>query len=109
MWFKKNNFSRQFCHLKKLKLVNSQTVFFSTIIVAAMIMLLVYLTGLGNHRSLYRNSLITTTILLIVFFCFIAIGLYRGWKLKDTMGNFWNHFSKLKNQNGIMTFRAIQD
>lgn len=82
--------------MKKRHLINSRTVFLSTVIVAALIMLLVYLTGLENHRSLYRNSLITTTVLLIVFFCFIATGLYRGWKLKDTLGNFWNHFSKLK-------------
>jgi hypothetical protein len=88
--------AKLFYNLKKRHLVNSRTVFFSTIIVAAMIILLVYLTGLENHRSLYRNSLITTTILLVVFFCFIATGLYRGWKLKDTLGNFWNHFSKLR-------------
>lgn len=90
-------------YLKKLNLINSRTVFFSTMIVASTIMLIVYLTGLENHRSLYTNALITTTILLFVFFCFMATGLYRGWKLKDTLGDLTNYFSRLKkpgNSNG---------
>lgn len=82
--------------MKKLNLINSRTVFFSTLIVVVTIMLLVYLTGLENHRSLYLNSLITTTILSFIFFCFITTGLYRGWKLKDTMGDITRHFSKIK-------------
>jgi len=59
-------------------------------------MLVVYLTGLKSHRSLYLNSLITTTILSFVFFCFITVGLFRGWKLKDTIGNLTHYFSRLK-------------
>lgn len=82
--------------MKKLNLINSRTVFFSTLIVAGAIMLVVYITGLEDHRSLYLNSLITTTILLFVFFCFITIGLFRGWKLKDTIGNLTGYFSRLK-------------
>ncbi len=82
--------------LKKINLINSSTIFFSTLIVAFIISLCVYLTGLHNHRSLYSNSLITTTILTTVLFCFIAVGLYNGWKLKDTLGNFRNYFNKLK-------------
>lgn len=52
------------------------------------IILIVYLTGLNNHRSFYLNSLFSTTIISVVFLVFIATGLYRGWKLKDTLGDF---------------------
>lgn len=76
-------------------------------IVASTIMLIVYLTGLENHRSLYTNALITTTILLFVFFCFMATGLYRGWKLKDTLGDLTNYFSKLKNLEIQMAEQAV--
>ncbi|MBK7434631.1 MAG: hypothetical protein IPI66_12555 [Chitinophagaceae bacterium] len=82
--------------MKKINLVNSRTVFFSTLIVSSTIILIVYLTGLADHRSLYQNSLITTTVLSAVFFCFITTGLYRGWKLKDTLGDLTRYFSKLK-------------
>ncbi len=59
-------------------------------------MLVVYLTGLESHRSLYLNALITTTLLSFVFFCFITTGLYRGWKLKENLGKLTSYFSKLK-------------
>jgi hypothetical protein len=57
---------------------------------------MVYLAGLKDHRSLYHNSIVITSILSIVFFAFIFIGLFSGWKLKDTLGNLTTHFSKLK-------------
>ena len=82
--------------MKKLHLVNAFTVFIATIIVVAFILLLVYFTGLENHRSLYKNGLLSTTILALLLFCFISFGLYNGWKLKDTLGNFTKYFSKLK-------------
>lgn len=89
-------------NLKRLNLINSSTVFISTILVISCITLIVYLTGIESHRSLYRNSLITTTVLFFVFLCFITRGLYKGWKLKDTMGNFRKYFGilkKLENKN----------
>jgi hypothetical protein len=82
--------------VKNSRLINSETVFYFTLIVAGSIMLIVYITGLVDHRSLYLNSLITTTILSFIFFCFITTGLYKGWKLKDTLGKLTNYFSKLK-------------
>ena len=73
-------------------LVNSKTVFISTLIVLPTLSLLIYLTGIRNHRTLYLNSLISTTILSMVFFSFITIGLYNGWKLRDSYGNFLEKF-----------------
>jgi hypothetical protein len=74
--------------LRKSYLINSGTVFLATLIVVPTVVLIVYLTGLDNHRSFYLNSLLSTTILSVVFLAFMATGLYRGWKLKDTLGDF---------------------
>lgn len=72
--------------MKKRRLINSGTVFTATLLVVGILSLVVYLTGLKEHRSLYLNSLLSTTIISIVFMVFITTGLYRGWKLKDTIG-----------------------
>ncbi|MCH5688338.1 hypothetical protein LWM68_31190 [Niabella sp. W65] len=82
--------------LNKPKLINSRTAFVSTVIVIPVLTLIVYLSGLQSHRSLYLNSLISTTILSLTFFIFITTGLYNGWKLKDGYGNFIDKFSYLK-------------
>ncbi len=44
---------------------------------------LVYLTGLTSHRSLLDNSLISLTVLALVFFLFLVIGLYNGLNVID--------------------------
>jgi hypothetical protein len=84
--------------MKKRQLINSGTVFTATLMVAGMLSLIVYLTGLNQHRSLYLNSLLSTTIISVAFMAFITTGLYRGWKLKDTIGKLTDGFSwqKLK-------------
>lgn len=68
------------------RLINSHTVFLSTLIVVPTLILIVYFTGIEQHRSLYLNSLISTTIISLVMLVFITSGLYNGWKLKDTIG-----------------------
>lgn len=83
-------------NLKRQKVVNAKTVFLSTLIVVPTLTLLVYVSGIEAHRTLYVNSLLSTTILSIVFFLFIATGLYSGWKLKDTLGNFLDKFHRWK-------------
>jgi hypothetical protein len=82
--------------LKRPNLINSRTVFIATIIVIPALALIVYLQGINNHRSLYVNAIISTTILSIVFLIFITIGLYNGWKLRDEMGNFLKKFDLWK-------------
>lgn len=61
--------------------------------------LFVYLTGIKEHRTLYLNSLISTSIVSIVFLTFITLGLYKGWKLKDDLGNFLDKFQLWKKPN----------
>lgn len=43
--------------------LTTRLVFTITLIVIALTILSVWLFGLGNHRSLYNNSLLSTTIL----------------------------------------------
>ncbi len=74
--------------MPRINLINSKTVFFSTLIVVPTLTLIVYLTGINQHRTLYLNS--------IILFLFIFIGLYNGWKLKDNLGNIIDNFNKLK-------------
>ncbi|MBI3220651.1 MAG: hypothetical protein HYZ44_14140 [Bacteroidetes bacterium] len=47
-------------------------------LVAALTLIRVYFWGLGQHRTFFENSMISITILSVVFFLFISIGLYRG-------------------------------
>jgi hypothetical protein len=83
--------------LARINLINSKTVFFSTLIVVPTLTLIVYLTGINKHRSLYLNSILSTSILSTVLFLFIFIGLYRGWKIKDNLGNILDSFDDLRN------------
>lgn len=69
-------------------LVNSKTIFLSTIIVVPLLTLIIYLEGLHYHRTIYLNSLLSTSLVSVVFLIFITTGLYRGWKLKDELGDF---------------------
>lgn len=77
------------------KLTTSQTerqylttkkIFIISIIVAALTIIGIWIFGLGQHRTLYENSVLSTTILSVAFFLFLAINLYRGVKLKDDLG-----------------------
>ncbi len=68
------------------RLVTSKTVFYITIIVAVLTILSIWLLGLGSHRTLFANSLLSTTILSGAFFLFLTVGLYNGIKLKDDLG-----------------------
>ena len=83
--------------MSRTNLINSKTVFFSTLIVVPTLTLIVYLTGIAQHRTLYLNSILSTSILSVVFFLFISIGLFKGWKLKDNLGNILNNFERLRN------------
>jgi hypothetical protein len=89
--------------LARFNLISSRLVFFATIIIVPTILLIVYFTGLEDHRSLYQNSLITTTILSVTLFGFTFCGLYLGWKLKETMGNFKNFIPKAPSRIGSNT------
>jgi len=76
--------------LSTCRLVGARQVFIISLIVIALTAGLVFLQGLGNHRSLLVNSVLTTTILSVAFFSFVAIGLYRGIKLKHDFEIDWS-------------------
>ncbi len=64
--------------LSTYRLVGARQVFIISLIVIALTAGIVFLQGLGIHRSLLVNSVLTTTILSAAFFSFVAIGLYKG-------------------------------
>jgi hypothetical protein len=68
------------------KLVTSKTVFTVTIVVTTLTILNVWVFGLGQHRTIFENSVLSTSILSVAFFLFLTIGLYKGLKLKDDLG-----------------------
>jgi hypothetical protein len=68
------------------KLITSKPLFVITLIVAVITILAIWLFGLGQQRTLFENSILSTTILSVAFFLFITIGLYKGIRLKDNVG-----------------------
>jgi hypothetical protein len=56
--------------------------------------LAVWLLGLGQHRTLFANSLISTSILFAAFFLFTTVGLYHGVKLRDDVGRLTDRISR---------------
>ncbi|WP_066835981.1 hypothetical protein [Rufibacter ruber] len=82
-------------------LLNSSTVFSLTLLVLGLTVLGVYLFGLGRHHTFFQNSLLSTTLLSVVFFGFVSVGLYRGIKLRDTLGKVTDRIPfRRKKQNG---------
>ncbi len=75
---------------KTYRLIESKAVFKISLLVAALTIIGVYFWGLGQHHTFFENSIISTTILSLVFFLFITVGLYRGVKLKDNLGQITN-------------------
>ncbi|WP_312075932.1 hypothetical protein [Chryseobacterium sp.] len=69
---------------------------YSTLSIIVLVILCVWFSGINSHRSLFQNSLISTSILAGAFFLFISSGLYFGLKLKENIGVLVNK-EKLKN------------
>ncbi|GAA4371651.1 hypothetical protein [Hymenobacter koreensis] len=68
------------------RLLPSKRVFFITLAVSTFTVLLVWFIGLRQDWSLFKDSLITLTVLSISFFAFVTVGLWSGVKLQDTLG-----------------------
>lgn len=68
------------------KLITTKTVFTITLLVAVLTILSIWLFGLRQHRTIFQNSMLSTTTLSLAFFLFLTIGLYNGIKLKDNLG-----------------------
>jgi hypothetical protein len=71
---------------KTRKIINSKNVFIISLLVIVITILSVWFYGIGKHKTVIENSLISTSILSSAFFLFITISLYKGIKLKDTIG-----------------------
>lgn len=67
-------------------MLTTKNVFTNTLIVVVLTIVAIWLFGLGKHRTIFENSILSTTVLSISFFLFIAIGLFKGVKLKDNIG-----------------------
>ncbi|RXM51182.1 MULTISPECIES: hypothetical protein [unclassified Chryseobacterium] len=63
---------------------------YSTLAIIILVIVCVWLSGKGDHRSLFQNSILSTSILAGAFFLFISLGLYYGLKLKDNIGSILN-------------------
>lgn len=70
--------------------LETKYLFFSTLIIITIVILSVWLSGKADHRSLFQNSIVSTSVLAGSFFLFITTGLYFGLKLKDNVGNILN-------------------
>ncbi len=80
----------------KRVLIDSKKIFSISLISIIITILSVWFYGIGKHRTVIENSLISTSILSIVFFLFITISLYKGTKLKDNLGKFTDKFDSKK-------------
>lgn len=76
--------------LPQKSFLETKYVFFSTLVIITVLLLSVWLSGKADHRSLFQNSILSTSVLAGAFFLFISIGLYSGLKLKDNVGNILN-------------------
>jgi hypothetical protein len=75
------------------RLIPGRQVFTISIIVVLLTVLSIWLFGLGKHRTIFENSLLSTTVLSAAFFVFLTIGLYKGFKLRDNYGRLTDHLS----------------
>ncbi|MES2544848.1 MAG: hypothetical protein V4548_08175 [Bacteroidota bacterium] len=73
-------------------LLNTKNIFTITLIVVTLTILSVWFYGIGKHKTIIENSLISTSILSVGFFLFISIGLYKGLKIKDNIGKITDQF-----------------
>ncbi|WP_405206522.1 hypothetical protein [Aquimarina sp. LLG6339-5] len=70
----------------KLSYITTKGIFYITLLVIVITILQVWQFGLEKERTIIENSVLSTTILSVIFFLFITIGLYYGVKLKDNLG-----------------------
>jgi len=76
--------------LPRRSILETKYLFYSTLAIIAIVIVSVWISGKGDHRSLFQNSILSTSILAGGFFLFISLGLYYGLKLKDNIGSILN-------------------
>ncbi|GAB0157237.1 hypothetical protein CHRYSEOSP005_25080 [Chryseobacterium sp. Alg-005] len=70
--------------------LETKLVCYSTLAIIVLVILSVWISGKDSHRSLFQNSILSTSIIAGAFFLFISLGLYYGLKLKDNVGSILN-------------------
>jgi hypothetical protein len=70
----------------KKRMVDSGSVFAISIFVTIITTVFIWVLGLGTHRTLFVNSILSVSILSAAFLSFIISGLYKGVKLRDNVG-----------------------
>ncbi len=79
--------------IKTYKLITTKMIFSISLVIFCLTILFVWFFGLGQHRALYENSIISTSLLSLTLFIFLFIGLYNGFKLKDNIGKIKRNYS----------------
>lgn len=87
----------------KKRLVDSGSIFAVSVFVAIITTVFIWVLGLGTHRTLFVNSILSVSVLSAAFLVFIIYGLYQGIKLKDNVGKITDKF-RFK---GLRDFRKM--
>lgn len=67
-----------------------------TLLVIVTVITLDYFVVLKSQKTLYENLLFITLLLSLSFFVFITMGLYRGIRLKENIGNLTDYIDAKK-------------
>ncbi|UZT98496.1 hypothetical protein ODZ84_02690 [Chryseobacterium fluminis] len=76
---------------QKKSFIETKSLSYLTVGIIILVILSVWFSGMDSHRSLFQNSIVSTSILAITFFLFISLGLFYGIKLKDNIGVILNY------------------
>lgn len=76
--------------LPRKSFLETKLLCYSTLAIIVLVILSVWISGEDSHRSLFQNSILSTSIIAGAFFLFISLGLYYGLKLKDNIGSIFN-------------------
>ena len=100
-------------HPRSYRLLGARNVALVSCLVITLTLLAVWLFGLGQHRTLFANSLISTSILFIAFLSFVTVGLYHGVKLRDDVGRLTDrirreHFPSTNNLDGLVDVPMVE-
>lgn len=69
------------------KLFFGKTILIASVLTLVVTILIVYATGLANHRTIIENSFISLSILCVALFTFVTTGLYHGFNVYDDLSH----------------------
>lgn len=86
----------------KFNFFTTKPIFTFSLIIVAITILTVYVTGIKTHRDIINNSFISLSIISASFFLFITMGLFLGIKLKDNVGDLSKNIKWGHSGNGLV-------